>query len=127
MAVGSGKTALGVASILAFTGSRALVVTPGVVIRGTFDKALNPRAVGNCLVGLPGGPLVRGREAPHVLTLDRRDGPIHAVPRERLTDADVIVTNFQALVSGPEGEDLISRLQPGDIDFIVVDDHATTG
>ena len=46
MSVGAGKTALGVAAILAFARRRAMVVTPGSVIRGTFDRAFNHQAVG---------------------------------------------------------------------------------
>ena len=41
MAVGAGKTALGVMACLGFARRRALVVTPGSVIRGTFDLALD--------------------------------------------------------------------------------------
>ncbi len=41
MSVGAGKTALGVLACLAFTRRRALVVTPGSVIRGTFDHAFD--------------------------------------------------------------------------------------
>ena len=49
MSVGAGKTALGVASRLAFTRRRALVVTPGSVFRGTFDQAFDHQAAGNAL------------------------------------------------------------------------------
>ncbi|MFJ7209726.1 DUF559 domain-containing protein [Streptomyces sp. NPDC098789] len=52
MAVGAGKTALGVAAALSFSKQRALVVTPGSVIRGTFAKALDPGVPGNVLYGL---------------------------------------------------------------------------
>src|SRR5207248_5815815 len=79
MAVGAGKTALGVVSVLAFTQRRALIVTPGSVIRGTFDKALDHQAVGNVLYGLPGGPLIPGCTPPRVRTLDREAGSIRGV------------------------------------------------
>lgn len=76
MAVGAGKTALGVLVCLAFTARRALIVTPGSVIRGTFDRAFDHQAVGNALYGLPGGPLIPGCPPPGVLTLDRDEGAI---------------------------------------------------
>ena len=43
MSLGAGKTVLGVTAVLAFTGRRALVITPGNVIRGTFDRRLITR------------------------------------------------------------------------------------
>ena len=60
MSVGSGKTALGVSAVLAFSRRRALVVTPGSVIRGVFDKAFDHNVSGNVLYGLSGGPLIPG-------------------------------------------------------------------
>src|SRR5215216_6742739 len=81
MSVGSGKTALGVAASLAFTGRRAMVVTPGSVIRGVFDRAFDHTAMGNVLYGLPGGPLIPGSPPPKVLTLDREEGAIRNVKR----------------------------------------------
>src|SRR5450755_2847562 len=60
MSVGAGKTALGVAACLAFGRRRAMVITPGSVIRGTFDQALNHEFPHNVLYGLPGGPLIPG-------------------------------------------------------------------
>ena len=45
MSVGAGKTALGVCTCLAFTKTRAMVITPGSVIRGTFDKAFDHQAL----------------------------------------------------------------------------------
>jgi len=53
MSVGAGKTALGVAASLTFARRRALVVTPGSVIRGVFDKAFDHTVSGNVLYGLP--------------------------------------------------------------------------
>jgi superfamily II DNA or RNA helicase len=122
MSVGAGKTALGVASCLAFTKRRAVVITPGSVIRGTFDKAFDHQAIGNALYGLPGGPLIPGCKPPKVLTLDRDGGPIRGVSREDLIGADVIITNFHSLGTGDAPDDLIAKLQPTDIDLIVVDE-----
>lgn len=122
MSVGAGKTALGVAASLAFTQRRALVVTPGTVIRGTFAKAFDHQAVGNALYGLPNGPLLPGSRPPTVLTLDRSDAPIRDVRRDALLAADVIVTNFHSLGSGEGADDLLAKLQPEDIDLIVVDE-----
>lgn len=45
MSVGAGKTALGVVACLAFTQQRALVITPGSIIRGMFDRAFDHEAV----------------------------------------------------------------------------------
>lgn len=122
MSVGSGKTALGVASALAFTRTRALVVTPGSVIRGVFDRAFDHTTSGNVLYGLPGGPLIPKCLPPKVLTLDREDGSIRGVTRERLLGADVIVTNFHSLGDGSEPDHLLSKLSPEDVDMIVVDE-----
>lgn len=122
MSVGAGKTALGVLSCLAFARRRALVVTPGTVIRGTFDRAWDHQAVGNVLYGLPGGPLIPGSRPPAVLTLDRDSGSIRSITREQLLAADVIVTNFHALGTGADPDDLLGKLLPEDIDLIVVDE-----
>lgn len=122
MSVGAGKTALGVAACLAFAGMRAMVITPGTVIRGTFDKAFDHQAVGNTLYGLPAGPLLPGSRPPAVLTLDRDEGAIRGVTRESLLAADVIVTNFHSLGTGEEPDDLLSKLEPDDLDMIVVDE-----
>lgn len=122
MAVGAGKTALGVVSLLAFARRRALVVTPGSVIRGTFDRALDPKSPRNVLYTLPGGALIPGCRPPASLTLDRDDGPIRDVTREQLLAQDVLVTNFHSLGTGTDPEDLLSKLRPDDIDFIVVDE-----
>ena len=122
MSVGAGKTALGVATCLAFAQRRAMVITPGSVIRGTFNKAFDHQAVGNVLYGLRGGPLIPGCKPPQVLTLDREDGPIRLVQREDLLKADVIITNFHSLGAGNDEDDLLFKLEPGDIDFIVVDE-----
>lgn len=122
MSVGAGKTALGVATSLAFTRRRALVVTPGTVIRGTFAKAFDHQAVGNALYGLPNGPLLPGSRPPAVLTLDRSDGPIRDIRRDDILAADVIVTNFHSLGSGEYVDDLLVKLQPEDVDLIIVDE-----
>jgi len=122
MAVGAGKTALGVAAALSFTRRRALVVTPGSVIRGTFAKALDPGAPGNVLYGLVGGPLLPGVRPPATLVLDADEQQISKVTRERLLAADILVTNFHALGTGEEPGHLLAKLEPGDVDFIVVDE-----
>lgn len=122
MSVGAGKTALGVAAALAFTRQRALIVTPGSVIRGAFDKALNHEAVGNALYGLPNGPLIPGSPPPKVLTLDSDEGTIRGTTRAALVGADVILTNFHSLGSADDTDDLLSKLAPNDVDFIVVDE-----
>ena len=122
MSVGAGKTALGVAAALAFSKRRALVVTPGSVIRGVFDKALDHTASGNVLYGLPGGPLIPGSPPPEVLTLDREEGVIRDVSREQLLGADVIVTNFHSLGDGSDPDHLLSKLFAEDVDMIVVDE-----
>ncbi|MFJ2217362.1 DEAD/DEAH box helicase family protein [Streptomyces sp. NPDC101062] len=122
MAVGSGKTALGVAAALSFSRRRALVVTPGSVIRGAFAKALDAGMPGNVLYGLAGGPLLPGAPPPATLVLDADDGQISQVSRERLLDADILVTNFHALGTGDSDGDLLAKLDPEDIDFIVVDE-----
>jgi hypothetical protein len=49
MSVGAGKTALGVAACLTLAERRAMVITPGSVIRGTFGKAFDHQALGNAL------------------------------------------------------------------------------
>lgn len=121
MSVGAGKTALGVAATLAFTRRRALIVTPGRVIRGTFATALDPGTAGNALYTLRGGPLIAGCRPPRVTVLDSDDGPIRSISRDTLLNAEIVVTNFHALGSGGEDE-LLSKLGPDDIDFIVVDE-----
>jgi superfamily II DNA or RNA helicase/very-short-patch-repair endonuclease len=122
MSVGAGKTALGVAACLAFAGRRAMVVTPGSVIRGTFGKAFDHQALGNCLYNLPDGPLIPGVRPPRVLTLDRDEGPIRSVTSESLLKADVIITNFHSLGTGADKDDLLSKLRPEDVDLIIVDE-----
>lgn len=122
MSVGAGKTALGVLASLAFTRRRALIVTPGTVIRGTFDRALDHQAVGNVLYGLPGGPLIPGSRPPQVLTLDRDSGSIRSITRDQLLAADVIVTNFHALGTGSDPDDLLGKLGADDVDLIIVDE-----
>lgn len=122
MSVGAGKTALGVTACLGFATRRALVITPGSVIRGTFDRALDAQASGNVLYGLPGGPLIPGSVPPVVRTLDRDEAPIREITREQLLAADIIVTNFHSLGEGSDPDDLLSKLAPGDIDFMVIDE-----
>jgi superfamily II DNA or RNA helicase/very-short-patch-repair endonuclease len=122
MAVGSGKTALGVTAALSFTRRRALVVTPGSVIRGTFAKALDPGAPGNVLYGLAGGPLLPGARPPATLILDADEQQISRASREQLLAADILVTNFHALGTGEEPGHLLAKLEPDDVDFIVVDE-----
>lgn len=122
MSVGAGKTALGVLACLAFSRRRAMVVTPGSVIRGTFDQAFDHEALRNVLYGLPGGPLIPGSPPPKVLTLDREEGAIKNVTREQLLAADVILTNFHSLGTGDDPDDLLAKLGPDDIDYVVVDE-----
>ncbi|MFJ1656462.1 DEAD/DEAH box helicase family protein [Streptomyces sp. NPDC088337] len=122
MAVGAGKTALGVAAALSFTQRRALVVTPGSVIRGTFASALDAGAPGNVLYGLVGGPMLPGVRPPSTLVLDADGEQISRVGRERLLGADIVVTNFHALGTGDMSGDLLAKLEPEDVDFIVVDE-----
>ncbi len=122
MSVGAGKTALGVVACLGFARRRAMIVTPGRVIRGTFDEALDHQRSRNVLYNLPGGPMIPGCRPPAVLTLDREDGAIRAVTREALLAADVILTNFHSLGTGDDPDDLLAKLAPEDVDFIVVDE-----
>lgn len=122
MSVGSGKTALGVATCLAFAERRAMVLTPGTVIRGTFGKAFDHQAVGNALYGLPNGPLIPGVKPPQVMTLDRNEGAIRSVTRDELLAADVIITNFHSLGTGEDQDDLLAKLRPEDVDLIIVDE-----
>ena len=122
MAVGAGKTALGVLASLGFTQRRAMIITPGSVIRGTFDRALDHRHPQNVLYGLPGGALIPGCAPPQVRVLDRDDGPIRDVTRDELLAADILVTNFHSLGTGDDPDDLLAKLRPDDIDFIVVDE-----
>ncbi len=122
MSVGAGKTVLGVVACLAFTRCRALIITPGSVIRGTFDKALDAQRADNALYGLPGGPILPGCRPPKVLTLDRDDGPISEVTRAELLAAEIIITNFHSLGSVHDPNALLSKLQPEDVDLIVVDE-----
>lgn len=122
MSVGAGKTALGVAAALRFTRRRALIVTPGRVIRGTFDDALDGSRPRSVLYNLPAGPLLPGKSAPKTLTLDADLAPVAATTAASLHEADVIVTNFHSLGTGADPRDLLAKLSPDDIDFIVVDE-----
>jgi superfamily II DNA or RNA helicase len=122
MSVGAGKTALGVLACLAFSQRRAMVVTPGNVIRGTFGQALDHEALRNVLYGLPRGPLIPGCPPPNVLTLDREVGPIKTVTHEQLVGADIILTNFHSLGTGADPDDLLAKLSNEDIDYVVVDE-----
>lgn len=122
MSVGAGKTALGVVASLSFTRRRALIVTPGSVIRGVFDRAFDHTVSGSVLYGLPGGPLIPGCPPPRVRTLDREAGSIRGVSREDLLSADVIVTNFHSMGDGSDPDHLLAKLAPDDVDMIVVDE-----
>lgn len=122
MAVGAGKTALGVMACLGFARRRALIVTPGSVIRGTFDTALDHVQSRNVLYNLPGGPLIPGCRPPAVRTLDPEEGTVRGITRDALLAADIIVTNFHSLGTGEDPDHLLSKLAPDDIDFIVVDE-----
>lgn len=122
MSVGAGKTALGVLACLAFANRRAMVVTPGSVIRGTFDTALDHRQATNVLYNLPGGALIPGCPPPAVRVLDRDDGPIRGVTRDELLATDILVTNFHSLGTGEDPDDLLAKLEPGDVDLIIVDE-----
>lgn len=127
MSVGAGKTALGVAACLGFTRQRALIVTPGSVILGTFGTALDPKEARNVLYALPGGPLLPGCPPPKVLVLDRERedfklAAIKDVTRDQLLAADIIVTNFHSLGTGADPDDLLSKLGSSDIDFLIVDE-----
>jgi len=122
MAVGAGKTALGALACLGFARRRAMIITPGSVIRGTFDRALDHRHPQNVLYGLPGGALIPGYPPPAVRVLDRDDGPIRDVTRDELLANDILVTNFHSLGTGEDPDDLLAKLRPEDIDFIVVDE-----
>jgi superfamily II DNA or RNA helicase/very-short-patch-repair endonuclease len=122
MSVGAGKTALGVASSLAFARTRSLVITPGRVIRGTFATALDPGTAGNVLYTLREGALIPGCRPPKTRILDSSDGPIQSVTRDSLLDAEVIVTNFHSINAANNRADLLDKLQPEDIDFVVIDE-----
>jgi hypothetical protein len=111
MSVGAGKTALGVVAALAFTRRRALIVTPGRVIRGTFATALDPGFAGNVLYTLRGGPVLPGCKPPTMRVLDSDDGPIRAIDSEELRSADIIVTNFHTLGTGG-ADDLLGNSTP---------------
>src|SRR5207249_3055729 len=74
------------------------------------------------LYALPGGALIPGCRPPEVRTLDRDEAPIREVTRDELLATDIIVTNFHSLGSGNDPDDLLAKLEPGDIDFIVVDE-----
>jgi superfamily II DNA or RNA helicase len=71
---------------------------------------------------LPGGPLIPGCRPPQVRTLDREEGPIRGIGRQELLTADIIVTNFHTLGTGEDEDDLLAKLAPEDIDYIVVDE-----
>ena len=57
-----------------------------------------------------------------MLTLDREDGAIRDITREQLLAADIILTNFHSLGTGEDPDDLLAKLDPDDIDFIIVDE-----
>ncbi|MFJ7208006.1 DEAD/DEAH box helicase [Streptomyces sp. NPDC098789] len=54
--------------------------------------------------------------------LDADETQISQVSRERLLAADILVTNFHALGTGEKPGDLLAKLDPDDVDFIVVDE-----
>lgn len=127
MSVGAGKTALGVVACLAFAGKRALIVTPGSVILGAFGRGLDPGSPKNVLYALPGGPLLPGTRPPRKLVLDRESedftkDAICEFSREELLHQHLIVTNFQALGRIEDPDSLLAKLQPDDIDFLVIDE-----
>lgn len=122
MSVGAGKTALGVAAALAFTQKRVLVITPSNVIRGTFARALDENDARNVLYHLPEGPLIPSCPPPKVLALDRQQGAIRKLERAQLLQANIIVTNFHALGTESSDVDLLAKLNPGDIDMVIVDE-----
>jgi len=51
-----------------------------------------------------------------------REHDIRNFTREDLLAADVIVTNFHSLGDGREPDDLLAKLEPEDVDMIVVDE-----
>ena len=114
--------ARGVRASLAFTERRAMVVTPGSVIRGTFDSAFDHEAVGNVLYGLPGGPLIPGCRPPQVLTLDRDETPIRAVTRDELLAPTSSSPTSTRSAPVRTRTTCSAKLDPDDIDFIVVDE-----
>ena len=57
-----------------------------------------------------------------MVTLDRDEGAIRDITRDQLLQANVIVTNFHSLGTGEDPSDLLAKLEPGDVDFIVVDE-----
>lgn len=127
MSVGSGKTALGVAACLAFARKRALIVTPGSVILGAFGRGLDPSSPKNVLYALPGGALIPGIRPPRTLVLDRESedftkDAICDFSRDELLEQHLIVTNFQALGRIEDPDSLMSKLEPDDIDFLVIDE-----
>ena len=122
MSVGAGKTLLGVLAALGFGNLRVLIITPGSVIRGTFDRALDYRSAANVLYNLPNGPLLPGCPPPVVMTLDRDEGAIRSVSREELLAANILVTNFHSLGTGAETDDVLAKLGPDDIDMVIVDE-----
>jgi superfamily II DNA or RNA helicase len=122
MSVGAGKTVLGVVTCLAFTRKRAMIITPGNVIRGTFVKAFDTASSANALYMLPGGPLLPGCRPPKVLSIDQSEGPVRKISRSELQTSDIIITNFHSLSGGAEKATLLSKLEPNDIDLIVIDE-----
>ncbi len=122
MSVGAGKTVLGVAACLKFCNKRALIVTPGKVIRGTFAKALDAGNSKSALYHLPRGPLLVGCQPPKTITLTSDSGPIKSVDVEALKSADIVITNYHSLGDGSEPGHLLAKLEPDDFDLIVVDE-----
>jgi len=122
MSVGAGKTVLGIVAALAFCQKRALIVSPANVIRKTFDKALDPHRYGNVLHHLPSGPLLPGCRVPEVLVLDGERGSISSISAKKLLEAEIIITNYHVLGDGTDAGDLLYKLAPDDIDFLVIDE-----
>ena len=72
-------------------------------------------------------PLRQGFPPPSVLTLSReRDDsglrPIRDVTREELLAKDIIVSNFHALGTGEDEGDVLHKLQPDDVDLLIIDE-----
>jgi superfamily II DNA or RNA helicase len=122
MSVGAGKTVLGVFACLQFAEKRALIITPGNVIKGTFDDALNVLCIKNAFFGLAGGPLLRTQKTPSILVVNSADGPIESRQRSSFMAADIVVANFHSMNAAGGAGSILTKLAPEDIDFIVVDE-----
>ena len=70
-------------------------------------------------------PRCSATESLLTLSRDPEDGALRAirdVRREDLLASDIIVTNFHALGTGDDDDDLLCKLLPGDVDLLVVDE-----